>query len=299
MESPVKRVWYQTLARIRGTCSRGARPKISATRPPSTTTLPLEVVEIIIAHLTYDISSLSACSLTCSSWYIAVVSRLHQTLTVRTPRWPEKNFLWPKPFRHMHKLGLLPLVKKLQIHEGYFPEHWTFAPNRLDCRTLRHFFALKNVQELEIDNLNIPRFMPRIRRYFKNFLPTVRSLSLRSPLGSRPEILYVVGLFQHLEDLELRYKPCRHFWLPMEGPALIPLFAPPLGGRLTMTSVMNVNLLEDMVRLFGGIRFRYMDLFNVAEVQLWVDACAGTLETLRLYPIGERLSLKGTRASSS
>jgi len=66
-----------------------------------------------------------------------------------------------------------------------------------------------------------------------------------------------------------------------------------------MTSVTNVNLLKDMVRLFGGIRFRYVDLFNVAGVQLWVDACAGILETLRLYPIGERLSLKGARVSSS
>jgi len=140
----------------------------------------------------------------------------------------------------MHRLGLFPLVKKLQIHEGYYPEHRMFTPKGLDCRTLRHLFALTNVQELDIDNLNIPSFMQRIRRYSKNFLPTVRSLSLRSRRGSRQEILYVVGLFQHLEDLELRCKRCRRFRLPWDSPALIPLFVPPLGGRVTMTSVTKI-----------------------------------------------------------
>ena len=296
MESLVKRIWYKNLARIRGTCYRGVRPKVSATCPPSTTNLPLEIIEIIITHLIHDTPSLLACSLTCSSWYTAVVPRLHRTLTVRTANWPEKKFLWPNPFRHMHRLGLLPLVKKLQVHEGYLHGwNWWLTPKQLDCRTLRHFFALTNVQELEIDHLHIRRLMPRIRRYFKNFLPTLRSLALRGPRGSHSEILYFVGLFQHLEDLKLCYKPCRRFRFPMNGPPLIPLFAPPLRGRLTMTSVSNINLLKDMVHLFGGIRFRYMDLFDVETEQFWIDACSGTLETLRLYPVGERLSLKGAR----
>ena len=42
--------------------------------------------------------------------------------------------------------------------------------------------------------------------------------------------------------------------------------------------------MRDMIALFGGLRFRYMDLFGVKCVQLLLDACAETLETLRLYP---------------
>jgi len=286
MESLVKRIWYQTLARIQGTCSRSARPEVSATRPSPTTRLPPEIIEIIIAHLIYDTPSLLACSLTCSSWYIAVVPRLHQTLTIRTARLREKKFMWPKPLRHMHRLDLLPLVKKLQVHKCR-PNRHHFTPKQLDCRTLRHFFALSNIQELDIDHLNIHKFMPRIQRYFKNILPTLRSLALMRPQGSQSEIVYFIGLFQHLEDLKLRYMPCQHLLFPQDGPALVPQFAPPLRGRLTMTSVSNVNLLMDMVRLFGGIRFRYMDLFNVWQERLWIDACVGTLETLRLYPVGE------------
>ena len=50
-------------------------------KPPqsSTATLPLEIIEMIIAPLVYDIPSLRACSLTCYSWYIASVPQLHHT----------------------------------------------------------------------------------------------------------------------------------------------------------------------------------------------------------------------------
>ena len=54
--------------------------------------------------------------------------------------------------------------------------------------------------------------------------------------------------------------------------------------------------MKDMIDLFGGIRFRYMDLFNVAGTRLLLDACAETLETLRLYPTdprGKKLCLSG------
>lgn len=39
-----------------------------------------------------------------------------------------------------------------------------------------------------------------------------------------------------------------------------------------------------MIDLFGGIRFRYMDLFCVKGMRLILGACAETLETVRLYP---------------
>ena len=248
---------------------------------------------MIISYLIYDTFSLLACSLTCSSWYIAVVPHLHSTLTTITTKWPTKKLMWPYPLCHMHRLGLLPLVKKLQVCEGSFSKHPSFTPQRLNCHTLRHFFALTNVQELEIDNLNIPRFMPRIRQYFKNFLPTLQSLALKEPKGSCQQVLYFVGLFQHLENLKLRYKPYNYQQEPAGNLKLTPLFAPPLRGRLTMTGVLNVNLLKDMVQLFEGIRFRYMDLFDVEGVWLWIGACTETLETLRLYPTGEQPPLKG------
>jgi len=42
--------------------------------------------------------------------------------------------------------------------------------------------------------------------------------------------------------------------------------------------------MEDMAALFGGLRFRHMDLFRVKRVEFILGECAETLETLGLYP---------------
>ena len=94
-----------------------------------------------------------------------------------------------------------------------------------------------------------------------------------------PQILYFIGLFPNLQDPKLSYQ------FPMEeqgGTAngeFVPLYVPPLHGRLTLTSFTR-RLVEDMIALFGGLQFHHMDLFRVNCVQLLLGACAGTLETL-------------------
>jgi len=265
-------------------------------RSSPATKLPLEIVEMIIAHLIYDTESLLACSLTCYSWYIASVPHLHHTLTTRPDSWPyEPRIGWPTPLRNASELGLLPLVKKFRVHASRSCDD-RFSSKRFNRRTLSQFSALTNVQELRLDNLDIPSFMPRIRWYFCHFLPTVRSLVLGSPGGSRRQIIFFIGLFQHLEDLTL-FNGALKFWEsePTDDPTLIPPFAPPLRGRLVVFHLKRVDLLKHMIHLFGGIRFRCMEIFDVEETRLLLDACAGTLKTLYLYPTdpcGEQLNLK-------
>jgi hypothetical protein len=198
----------------------------------------------------------------------------------------------------MHRLGLLPLVKKFQIHRRNIDLFIGFSPKHFDCFIRRHFFALTNVQELGIDFLDIPSFMPRVRRYFKHFLPTVRSLALREPIGSRRQIVYFIGLFQHLDDLKLLYDRAKFQREPADDHTLVPPFIPPLRGRLTMTHFTRVGLLEVMIELFGGLGFHHMDLFDVDGTRLLLDTCAKPLETLRLYPTdprGKELSLNGVQ----
>ena len=67
-------------------------------------------------------------------------------------------------------------------------------------------------------------------------------------------------------------------------PDLVPLSVPPLRGWLTLGYLVGDGLVRDMISLFGGLRFRSMDLFGVECVRLLLDACAETLETLRLHP---------------
>ena len=252
---------------------------------------------MIITHLVYDRHSLLACSLTCYSWYIAAVPHLHHTLITPGYFWHTgEKFMWSKPLWNMHKLGLLPLVKKFKIHIDFHYFFRKISPKRFTCCTLRHFFALTNVQELGIDHLDIPSFMPRIQRYFQHFLPTVRSLALRGPKGSRRQVLYFIGLFEHLEDLKLLYDGAKSQEEPADDKTLVPPSVPPLRGRLTIMCFTRMGLLEDMIDLFGGIRFRYMDLYNVDGMRLLLYTCAETLESLRLYPHdprGEGPSLTG------
>ena len=62
-----------------------------------------------------------------------------------------------------------------------------------------------------------------------------------------------------------------------------------------MSCFTRIGVVEDMISLFGGVRFRQMDLFYTYGMRLLFDATAGTLETLRLYPNdprSERVFLK-------
>jgi hypothetical protein len=255
------------------------------TTPSSPATkLPRELVEMIISHLIYDTSTLLACSLTCYSWHIATVSHLHHSLTTDGGRWrADKKYLWPTPLRESYELGLLPLVARLRIRSSYQYEV-KFAPERLDRRTLRYFSALTNLQELGIDVLRVSSFMPTIRQCFEHFSPTLRFLALSKPDGSCRQLLYFIGLFPNLQDLKL------HCFLFMGArkntadAALVPPSIPPLRGRLTLTEVTRDGFVGDMVSLWGGLRFRYMDLFRVNGIRFLLKACANTLETLRLYP---------------
>ena len=65
---------------------------------------------------------------------------------------------------------------------------------------------------------------------------------------------------------------------------VVPLSVPPLRGRLTLTYLGRDELVKDVIAPFGGLRFRSMDFFGVECMHLLLDACAGTLETLWLYP---------------
>ena len=251
---------------------------------------------MIIIHLIYDTHSLLACSLTCYSWYISIVPHLHHTLTISTNPFKKRKLMWPYPLMYTYRLGLLPLVKKLRIREGYNTDIYGLSSQHLNPRLLHLFRALKQVQELEIDYLDIPTLMPRIRQCFGHFLPTLRSLCLREPKGCHRQIIYFIGSFRHLEDLKLPFSYARYHlrWEPRNDLTLFPPFAPPLRGRLMVTFLERAGFLEEMIELFGGIRFRRMDLFYVGGISLLLGACAETLETLRFYPTdvcGEQLCL--------
>ena len=244
--------------------------------------LPQEILDEIITYLIHNIPALLSCSLTSYSWYIATVPHLHPNLLVFVDSLSKKA-RWPNPIRRMHRLGLLPFVKTVRIYgRPCFSSKW------LNRRIIHQFSALINVHTLEISFLDISSFIPTIQRYFGPFFPTVRSLGLKSPRGSNREIIFFIGLFQHLKNLSLR--SCWSQREP-EDLTLIPLFRPPLDGRLVAVNSNGEGFFQDMLHLFGEMSFKALSLSNVGATRFLLRGCAKTLETVQLDPndhLGER-----------
>ena len=132
--------------------------------------------------------------------------------------------------------------------------------------------------------MQVSSFMPNIQQSFGDLAPTLRFLALREPEGSPRQILYFIGLFPNLQDLKLYRSLPEEEQGSLTDTDLVPLSVPPLRGRLTLAFFTNVRLVKDMMAIFGGLRFRSMDRFRVKCTRLLLEACAETLETLRLYP---------------
>ena len=317
------KIWYRTKAKIkrlfhRGTPKVSTRPAEEPTQPPEEPTLPheeptlpheqftqrpspaprlpQEILEKIISHLIRDFPTLLACSRICHSWYIATVPHLYYSLSTlgisqSGGYLPEvyRKLAWPKPLKESYKLGLLPLVKRFRICLTYSE----FTPTQLSGLTLRYFSALTNLRELGIDNLQVSSFMPTIRQCFGHLSPNLRFLALKNPNGTHRQILYFIGLFPNLQDLKLQYSNLMDEPEDTSDPTPIPLSIPSLRGWLRLVRFTKEDLVRDMITLFGGLRFRHMDLSGVSCSQLLLNECAETLETLRLYPTdlyGEKTS---------
>ncbi|KAF9780961.1 hypothetical protein BJ322DRAFT_1112347 [Thelephora terrestris] len=282
-QSFVGRLWCQPAAGIRSFFCLGAT-KASIARPSPIAKLPVELTEEIFSYFADDIPNLLTCSLTCRSWYKATVRHLHYSLTTDDDSLAptDKKRWWPGPLEKSYELNLLPYVKRLQIRM-WRRKAW-FTPERLNETNLRYFLALENLQELGIDDLVLCKFMQDLPKYFGPLSQTLRFLALRQPIGSSREIVYFIGFFPNLQDLKLHYPVLRDEEENTLDTTPDPLSSPPLRGRLTLTLFTREQIVKDMITLFGGLRFRHMDLFGVKCLPLLLEECAETLETLRLYP---------------
>ena len=199
----------------------------------------------------------------------------------------------PNPLSALHELGLLPLVKKVQLPSNRHRRYWV-APEIFDSESLRHFSALANVQDLVITGLDLYTFTPGvpIENYFGHFSPTLRSIALLDPRGPPRKLLDLLRLFPKLNDIKITGYD--------SGPeAYNTVFTEraqirgSLRGKLELDRFSNQQFLEEIVASFGGMRFTSMDLGSVEGAQLLLDACAETLQTLCFRP--ERLPLSGKR----
>lgn len=239
---------------------------------------------MIIARLVHDIPALKACAATCLSWYNIAFPHIHHTLVFRD-RSQTTSRRYLNPLVPTHKLGLLPFVKKAQFNRGRYATHW-IVPAIFDSRSMRYFRALVNLQDLAIESLDFSLFPQGVGAFFGHFSPTLRSLALTNPLGSRRQLVDFFRLFPGLDDLVV----CGYYG---KGEGHEPLddelmaIRGGLRGRLHLKTFHDEGLLKDIIVAFGGIRFTFMRLESVSGVPLLLKACADTLQTVHIYP-GDR-----------
>ena len=190
----VKRVWYRDLTRIQ--TLDGAPPETSATYTPRRQA----------SHeghwRDYLPTFLVACAVSAHApWLVTPgTPSTHHTLSTTcsslNPFHGAENYGGPTPSRVF--LNLVYLTLRIRGCS----DSDVSSLKRLDCCILRHLRALNNVEQLMIDYLDTLGFVPRIRRHFGHFMPTVQHLSLKEPnWGSRRQIIYFIGLAQRPSNL--------------------------------------------------------------------------------------------------
>ena len=186
------------------------------------------------------------------------------------------------PLVALHELGLLPLVKKVQFPSGKYRRPW-MVPEIFTSGKLPHFSTLTSVQDLVIADMGFSEFTSGTEDYFGHFSPTLRSIALLDPRGTHRQLLDLLRLFPNLDNIKIvRYDSGleAHDTVDTQRAQI----RGSLRGKLELDKVWDQKLLEEIIASFGGMGFVFMDLTAVEGVQLILDACAETLQTLRFRP---------------
>jgi hypothetical protein len=273
-------IWHRGKASI----SRLLAPPEIPTVQESTCSFPYEIVEMIVTHIAHDPRALKACSLTCHSWYMAAVPHLHHTLILTGNR-PGITRGGLKPLFKLHKLGLMPLIKEIQLEQ--WGDKW-FVPQAFSDRDLCHFSTFTNVQTLRLQDLEIYRFIPGIERYFGHFSPTLRSIALKNLSCTPQELSHFLSLFPNLDDIKIWGMAVCPPDVTIHNPGLVPFSTPRLRGRLVLYNFAWAETWMHLVAPGGGLRFHYMELYRVGGcAPVLFEACAETVETLRFSARGQ------------
>ena len=281
--------WHQGKASI-DPLLYNAPPEIH-TAHESTCRVPYDIVEMILTHLTRDLSALKASSLVCHSWYTAAVPHLHRTLTLENDR---SDFVGDeqgmgstrdklKPLSRLYERGHIPLVQEIRVMKSYGTSPW-FVPQAFTHCDLRYFSAFTNVRTLVLQGLRIDHFIPGIECYFKHFSPTLQSITLIDSCYTPRQLSHFLSLFSNLDNIKIVSRSTRTPQTTIPDTELVPFSVPKLGGRLVVYDFHQVEVWRDLITSCGSLRFRYMNLHWVGScAPVLFQACAKNLETLRFY----------------
>jgi len=261
--------------------------------------LPRELINEIMRY--NDLQTLKKCSLTSRDFYSAARPLIHdrimlgwsstmhnfdRCLEVPYPDWDT----YPQQADVFHARYLSAAEERGLLRYGYIREvtlelsQLAHPENVLQLRQLR---ALETVHTLTIETLALSQVLPIFDSCFSQFVPTLRSLTLRRiSCKDVHQLLEFICRFPHLDDLTFAesYGPSVANPPPgSEGPR--PQQPLPFRGHLELEGGID-NLMRCLVVLPGGLRFRSIAVVGSQtpgdDLARLLVACSPTLEVLTI-----------------
>ena len=256
--------------------------------------LPQEIVDHIMFMLGNDLKSLKACSLTCKTMFISTRCLIHRKIRLTgRQNWDVLTAREQESYLHGDRRGLMVKVLRGIAAHGLFPYgrhlfinlYRSFTPANLQPFN-DHFQRFDQIQELSIYWLHTQGFLEQFDTFFRNFVPTLRSLHLDTPTGDSRDILDFICRFPHLDDLTFRmtFEDSRDWrtWRSTSLPDVEKV--PPFRGRLKLCEIndWHGHMLQQLLSLPGKRHFRFVAFWSClgAVEQPIIDACSDTIETL-------------------
>ena len=238
---------------------------------------PQEIIDEVIDNLAFDFRTLKSTSLVRKSWTHRSRRRLFFFVQInsldRLERW--SIFISSDPN------GIASYAHTILLSHGT-SKSWV-EPANLD-RFYDHFRSFSRVERLVISGLETAKFdTTSTPRYFGNFAASVRSLELRTAVGTPASLLSFICAFPLVDDLEIEFPSGRG----IQGKATHLATVPRFKGKLRLLDLFQessplVELLCALPLSFHTIRVSSRDTGRLQQLAKLVRKCGKTLRSLSI-----------------
>jgi hypothetical protein len=261
--------------------------------------LPAELLLLIIDHLHDDWQALRACALVSRAFVVR--SQEHLFERIRLGDWQDVMIYADEAgetsvrgdFNDMERYispdpdGVLSYTRSLSIYTGDLTE-----PSDLD-KIYDHWAAFKNIRELQA-HFYATRFLqedsPTVSRYFSHFRLTLRCLTLGTILKNPEDLITFIAFFPLLEEVSIE---CLTVFFSVnslpdcDSKEFNPDILPPFKGSLRLHQFRGD---DDFLTGLAKVRLQYHTL-SISDATTWsvwtafqevITVCAPTLRVLNM-----------------
>ena len=242
--------------------------------------LPQEIIDEIIDNLAFDFATLKSTSLVRKSWTHRSRRRLFYFVPInslsRLEQWSLSISSDPNGIASYPRAMLL-------SHDT--PRSWV-KPSNLD-NFYDHFCSFSGVERLVISGLETTKFdATSTLRYFGNFAATVRSLELRTAVGTPASLLSFLCAFPLVDDLAIEL-PNTRVDGGNHGEVTYPPSVPSFKGELRLLdmffgSIALVELLCALPLPFHTLSISSRGTGRLPQLAKLVGKCGKTLRSLHI-----------------